>query len=157
MFLTGRGAGGGGGAGGTAVPAETLQMSNDGITMLMKGALKPLPPCAHRAGRTGHELGRGNPDRKPRGQKSEVPGQRESSNQAKFVCLLVGCLTSQQHASVSQGRICSDNFTCCHVLLRIFLNIICTLVHLLPSPTPPHLPAMLLAVQIQCQDWFSRY
>ena len=31
-----------------------------------------------------------------------------------FVCCLVGCLTSQQHASVSQGRICSDNFTCCH-------------------------------------------
>ena len=25
--------------------------------------------------------------------------------------LLVGCLTSQQHASVSQGRICSDTFT----------------------------------------------
>ena len=31
-----------------------------------------------------------------------------------LVCLLVGCLTSQQHASVSQGRICSDKFTCCH-------------------------------------------
>ena len=31
-----------------------------------------------------------------------------------FVCLLVGCLTSQQQASVSQGRICSDNFACCH-------------------------------------------
>ena len=30
------------------------------------------------------------------------------------VCLLVGCLSSQQHASVSQGRICSHNFTCCH-------------------------------------------
>ena len=30
------------------------------------------------------------------------------------VGLMVGCLTSQQHASVSQGRICSDNFTCCH-------------------------------------------
>ena len=28
--------------------------------------------------------------------------------------LLVGCLSSQQHASVSQGRICTDNFTCCH-------------------------------------------
>ena len=28
--------------------------------------------------------------------------------------LFVGCVTSQQHASVSQGRICSDNFTCCH-------------------------------------------
>ena len=24
------------------------------------------------------------------------------------------CLTSQQHASVSQGRICSDDYTCCH-------------------------------------------
>ena len=31
-----------------------------------------------------------------------------------IVCLLVGCLTSQQQASVSQGRICSDNYTCCH-------------------------------------------
>ena len=28
--------------------------------------------------------------------------------------VLVGCLTSQQHASVSQGWICTDNFTCCH-------------------------------------------
>ena len=28
--------------------------------------------------------------------------------------LFVGWLTSQQQASVSQGRICSDNFTCCH-------------------------------------------
>ena len=27
---------------------------------------------------------------------------------------MVVCLTSQQHASVSQGRICSDNRTCCH-------------------------------------------
>ena len=32
----------------------------------------------------------------------------------EMFCLLVGCLTSQQHASVSQGRICTDNFTCCH-------------------------------------------
>ena len=30
------------------------------------------------------------------------------------VCLLVDCLTSQQQASVSQGRICTDDFTCCH-------------------------------------------
>ena len=30
-----------------------------------------------------------------------------------WVCLFVGCLTSRQHASVSQGPICSDNFTCC--------------------------------------------
>ena len=32
---------------------------------------------------------------------------------------LVGCLTSQQHASVSQGRICSDNFTCCHTEIQV--------------------------------------
>ena len=32
----------------------------------------------------------------------------------RWVCLFVGCLTSQRHASVSQGRICSDNVTCCH-------------------------------------------
>ena len=34
-------------------------------------------------------------------------------------CLLAGCLTSQQHASVSQGRICSDHFTCCHTEIEI--------------------------------------
>ena len=47
-------------------------------------------------------------------------------------CLLVGCLTSQQHASVSQGRTCSDNFTCqsqetvvafCPILLSWWLNL----------------------------------
>ena len=29
------------------------------------------------------------------------------------VCWLVGCVTSQQHTSVSQRLICSDNFTGC--------------------------------------------
>ena len=38
----------------------------------------------------------------------------EEDTKSKVVCLLVGCLSSQQHASVSQGRICTDNFTCCH-------------------------------------------
>ena len=33
--------------------------------------------------------------------------------------LLAGCLPSQQHASVSQGRICSDNFTCCHTEIEV--------------------------------------
>ena len=37
---------------------------------------------------------------------------------ALFFCL-VGCLTSQQQASVSQGRICSDNFTCCHTEIEV--------------------------------------
>ena len=31
-----------------------------------------------------------------------------------FVGWLLACLTSQQQANVSQGRIRSDNFTCCH-------------------------------------------
>ena len=35
-------------------------------------------------------------------------------------CLLfVCCLTSQQHASVSQGRMCLDNFTCCHAEIEV--------------------------------------
>ena len=33
--------------------------------------------------------------------------------------LFVGCLTSQRQASVSQGRICSDNFTCCHTEIEV--------------------------------------
>ena len=37
----------------------------------------------------------------------------------EFVCLFVCCLTSQQQASVSQGRICSDNFTCCHAEIEV--------------------------------------
>ena len=36
-----------------------------------------------------------------------------------FVCLLVGCLASQQNASVSQTRICTDNFTCCHTEIEV--------------------------------------
>ena len=33
--------------------------------------------------------------------------------------LFVGCLTSQQQSSVSQGRICLDNFTCCHTQIEV--------------------------------------
>ena len=40
-----------------------------------------------------------------------------------LVCLLVACLlaclTSQQHASVSQGRICTDKSTCCHTEIEV--------------------------------------
>ena len=41
--------------------------------------------------------------------------QRYSWGTKKFV----GCLTSQQHASASQGRICSDRFTCCHTEIEV--------------------------------------
>ena len=34
-------------------------------------------------------------------------------------CLLVGCVMSQPHASVSQGRVCSDNSTCCHTEIEV--------------------------------------
>ena len=35
------------------------------------------------------------------------------------VCVFVGCLTSQQQACVSQGRICSDNLTCSHAEIEV--------------------------------------
>ena len=38
---------------------------------------------------------------------------------------MVGCLTSQQHARVSQGRICSDKFTCCHVETEVAETTFC--------------------------------
>ena len=40
-------------------------------------------------------------------------------HRGRDVVLLAGCLTSQQHASVSQGRICTDNFTCCHTEIGV--------------------------------------
>ena len=36
-----------------------------------------------------------------------------------YQSLFVGCLTSQQHASVYQGRICSDNSTRCHTEIEV--------------------------------------
>ena len=44
---------------------------------------------------------------------------RKSTTQRLLLLLFVGCLTSQQHESVSQGRICSDNFTCCHTEIEV--------------------------------------
>ena len=37
----------------------------------------------------------------------------------KRMLLFVGCLTSQQHASVSQRRVCSGIFTCCHTEIEV--------------------------------------
>ena len=36
-----------------------------------------------------------------------------------MVCWLLACLTSQQLASVSQGRICSDKLTCYHTEIEV--------------------------------------
>ena len=40
-------------------------------------------------------------------------------NDGDGVCWLLACLTSQQHANVSQGRICSDNCWCCHAEIEV--------------------------------------
>ena len=47
------------------------------------------------------------------------PGKEQTDFQGDRVCLLVGCLTSQQHASVSQGQTYTDNFTCCHPEIEV--------------------------------------
>ena len=38
---------------------------------------------------------------------------------AHNIGLIVGCLTSQQYASVSQGRVCKDNYMCCHTEIEV--------------------------------------
>ena len=54
-----------------------------------------------------------------RGDLTSGEGARCVTKAVEIVCLLVGCLTSQQQASVSQGRISSDNFTCCHTEIEV--------------------------------------
>ena len=44
---------------------------------------------------------------------------KEGEREREILLLFVSCSTSQQHASVSQGRICSDNFTCCHTEIEV--------------------------------------
>ena len=53
-----------------------------------------------------------------RGKTSQTQKEREGGGR-EFVCWLVACLMSQQHASVSQGRICSDNFSCYHTEIEV--------------------------------------
>ena len=50
---------------------------------------------------------------------SNPRGKSPLTETSEEVCWLVGCITSQQHASVSQGRICSDKFTCCHTEIEV--------------------------------------
>ena len=56
---------------------------------------------------------------KKEGEKEKGAQKKKRNNQRRFVCWLVGCLTSQQQASVSHGRICSDTFTCCHTEIEV--------------------------------------
>ena len=47
------------------------------------------------------------------------PARAPGSHGILTVCLLVGCLTPKQQASVSQGRICLDNFACRHTEIEV--------------------------------------
>ena len=59
-------------------------------------------------------------ERKKKRNKNKANKQiKKHKKEQKIVCWLVACLTSQQHASVSQGRICSHNFTCCHTEIEV--------------------------------------
>ena len=37
----------------------------------------------------------------------------------RLLLMVVGCLTSQQHASVFRGQICVDNCTYCHIEIEV--------------------------------------
>ena len=45
--------------------------------------------------------------------------RRRRTMNRRVAGLFVGCLTSRQHASVSQGRICSDKCTCFHTEAQV--------------------------------------
>ena len=60
-----------------------------------------------------------NRDRQTEKQREEQRKRGTDRQRDVEVCLFVSCLTSQQQASVSQGRICSDNCTCCHTEIEV--------------------------------------
>ena len=53
------------------------------------------------------------------GERGGRRGGGEAEGRRRRSCLLVGCLTFQQHASVSHGWTSSDNFTCCHTEIEV--------------------------------------
>ena len=57
--------------------------------------------------------------------------------------LLVGCLMSQQHASVSQGRICSDNFSAATLRQKLQTKLSVSPSHTILTPGRP-VPALTL-------------
>ena len=67
-----------------------------------------------------------------------------------IVCLLVACLTPQQHASVSQARICSDIFSCCHTDRSCRSNFLPHSVSILTPGRP--VPALILYCQTQGRE-----
>ena len=74
--------------------------------------------------------------------KSTVVPQRSARLRGRLL-LLVGCLTSQQHASVSQGRICSHNFTCSTLRKKLQIQLSISPSHSILTPDRP-VPALTL-------------
>ena len=70
------------------------------------------------------------------------------------LCFFVGCLTSQQQASVSQGRICSHNFTCCHTEIEVADPTSTSPSH---SILTPGRPVPVLTLQRQGSHWSANF
>ena len=62
---------------------------------------------------------RSEPVTAPRTLEPRVPEEATLTRYSVEMFMFVGCLTSQQYASVSQGRIWSDNFTFCHTEIEV--------------------------------------
>ena len=91
---------------------QTCSYNNNNIITLQNIDITDFPRTYQQGARGGQEWGkRKGRSRLRKGRRTKK--RRKSRARCCFV-LLVGCLSSQQHASVSQGRICTDNFTCCH-------------------------------------------
>ena len=65
------------------------------------------------------------------------PGEVVNMMIIRIVCLLVGCLTSQQHVSVSEGQISSDMCTCCHTEIEVADQTFCRLQYIDTGPNSP--------------------
>ena len=57
--------------------------------------------------------------RSNRGRRTVYEDIHDVQSEHEIVGCLLACLTSKQHESVSQGRICLDNFTCCHTDIEV--------------------------------------
>ena len=60
-----------------------------------------------------------NEKRKEKKKEKQKKKKKKEEEEEEDDLLFVVCLRFQQQASVSQGRICSDNFTCCHTQIEV--------------------------------------
>ena len=74
-------------------------------------------------------------------QKEKSTAEALEFTHAHKPCWLVACLTSQQHASVFQRWICSDNCTCCHTETEVAKSIL-----------PKHRGHMCLSTHVVVRD-----